>query len=330
METIQQRNSAACDDVEAYRPLGKPVLAAEAGVRVDLYLAARFPFHSRHHWQNKISEGEVLVSGRSTKSSYRLRSEEQIAYYSPADLEPKVDMGVQKIWESPGILAVYKPSNLPMHEGGAYRHNTFEKAVKQAFGSQWSAVHRLDRETSGLVLCCDTREMREAISALFRTRSIQKTYFAIAMGTPKESGWTVDAPLGLAESTTFRLKQGVREDGAPSVTHFRVLETIPGYTLLEVKPETGRTHQIRVHAAWSGLPLLGDKKYYPDESVYLEYLENGFTERVAACCKTDRLGLHAARLSFLHPFTQEPVRIEVPLAADLQQIWVDLRKADFF
>ena len=326
----QVQSIEACDPTEAYRSLGKPVLAAEAGVRVDRYLAARFPFHSRHQWQTKIEAGEVLVAGRSTKSSYRLRPAEQVAYYSPAALEPEVDMGVSKIWQSLGILAIYKPGNLPMHEGGAYRHNTFEKAVKSAFGAQWAAVHRLDRETSGLVLCCDTREMREAVSALFRKRAIQKTYLAIAMGTPQASAWTVDEPLGLAESTAFRVKQGVRPDGAPSVTHFRVLETVPGYALLEVKPETGRTHQIRVHAAWSGLPLIGDKKYYPDESVYLEYLENGFTARVAACCKSDRLGLHAARLSFLHPLMQESVSIEIPLAVDLQQIWSDIKKYNFY
>lgn len=306
------------------------MLALEAGVRVDRYLAARFPFHSRHQWQAKIAGGEVLVSGRTTKAAYRLRAEEQVAYYSPAEMEPEVDMGVRKIWESPGILAIYKPGNLPMHEGGAYRHNTFEKAVKQAFGPQWAAVHRLDRETSGLVLCCDTREMREAVSALFRTRAIHKTYLAIAMGEAKESAWTVDQPLGLAESTRFRLKQAVRPDGAPSVTHFRVLEAVKGYTYLEVKPETGRTHQIRVHAEWSGLPLIGDKKYYPDESIYLEYLEKGFTEHVASCCKTDRLGLHAARLSFVHPGTQEAVQIEIPLAPDLQYIWDQIKKAEFF
>jgi len=305
--------------------LGKPVITAEAGVRVDLYLGARFPFHSRHQWQKKIEEGEVLVSGRTVKASYRLRPAEQVAYYSPAELEPEVNTGVYKVWECPGILAVYKPPNLPMHEGGAYRHNTFEKVVKEAFGAQWSAVHRLDRETSGLVLCSDTREMREALSALFRSRDIHKTYLAIAMGTPPDSQWTVDAPLGLAESTSFRLKQWVRADGAPSVTHFRILDAVEGYALFEVYTETGRAHQIRVHAAWKDLTLIGDKKYFPDETVYLEYLEQGFTARVAASCYTDRLGLHATSLSFFHPLTKEPIFIEVPLPADLQEIWAAIR-----
>jgi RluA family pseudouridine synthase len=307
-----------------FRPLGKPIDLDSTGRRVDEYLAANFPFMSRSLWKKKIQEGQVVINATSIRGSYRLKNEDSISYYRPHTEEPEVDKNIEVIWEDSGVIAVYKPSNLPMHEGGRYYKNTFSEVIKDKVGPNWAAVHRLDRETSGIVLCAETTEMRKLLSEEFSTRAMKKVYLAIARGVPERKEWIVDEPIGDQTESKFRLKKWVMPDGLPSLTTFHTIAATNTHSLLRVFPKTGRTHQIRVHAAWSGLPLVGEKKYYPDEDLYLEYMDHGITENVLRLTECPRLCLHATAISFVHPITKKVCNIVCDMPADMMAAWENL------
>lgn len=304
-----------------YRRLGPPVKAKDVPIRTDRYLGSKFLFLSRTEWNRRLHQGEVLVNERVVRPSFRLKEGDRICYFCPPEREPQVNKSLQIVAEFQGILAVYKPPNLPMHEGGAYRKHTFYELLREKLGSDCAAVHRLDRETSGLVLCSSDPNLRKSLGKVFSEKRIEKTYLAIVHGIPASPTWIVNAPLGQSKETLFRVKQGVRPDGAPSETRYECIESKNGLSLLRVFPKTGRTHQIRVHSAFSGHHLVGDKKYHPDESIYLEYLESGFSDRVRTACLTERLCLHATRIRFEHPVTGKICDVESPMPSDMQAIW---------
>ncbi len=308
------------EDLE-YRRLGRPIDERCSGKRVDDYLAKNFLFRSRTTWQSMIRDGKVLVNGRTIKASSRLGEGDQVLYYRPQSSEPPVNTNLSILWEKDGVVAIYKPTNLPMHEGGAYRRNTFCEVLKDFLSPEWAPIHRLDRETSGIVLCSDKSQLRTELSGHFAHRRVLKKYLAIAIGKATTPEWYVDQPIGDSKTTTFRQKFWVEPDGLSSQTHFKVRSAVEGATFLEVSPRTGRTHQIRVHASWSGFPLVGDKKYYPDERIYLEYDDKGFSENVRKACLFDRLCLHATYLSFTHPGDKKTYEVECPLPEDMQSIW---------
>lgn len=308
-----------------FRRLGKAIDHVYAGRRVDFYLGKEFLFRSRTTWQNVIDAGKVLVNGRTVKPSFTLSEGDEVCYFRPESSEPQVNKNISVLWEKDGLVAFFKPSNLPMHEGGAYRRNTFLEVLRKDFGPEWAPMHRLDRETSGIVLCSDQVSLRNQLSGDFYHKRISKRYTAFAIGETTREEWNVDQPIGEAKNTRFRLKYGVEEDGMPSQTHFKVKERTSGFSFLEVSPRTGRTHQIRVHSSWSGLPLVGDKKYYPDESIYLEHCDHGFTENVRQACIFDRLCLHAAYLSFIHPGDKKRYEVECEVPNDMKEIWETLK-----
>lgn len=311
-----------------YRTLGKPLHENFAETRLDDYLGKHFLFMSRTQWKKTISEGKVLVNEQvKKKGSYRLQSSDIIHYYSPEDAEPEVNSNLEVVWQRSGVLAMYKPPNLPIHEGGAYKNNTFCRYLGEMVGENWSPIHRLDRETSGIVLCAENTELRAKLSESLRTHEMTKTYLAIGIGEAKEEKWTVNEPIGSCLETELRTKQGVREDGAKSLTDFEVLKQKNGFCLMKVQPKTGRTHQIRVHAAWAGLPLVGDKIYCPDEKVTLEYLNNGYTPMVEKMCLSERLCLHATSLEFFHPIDQKKHCAEYKMPADMLKLWKKLTKS---
>ena len=181
-------------DPNNYRNLGKFVTTTDAGSRIDGYLAKNFCFLTRSGWSQKLRLGQVLVNLNPVKSSYRLRENDKICYFCPPWFEPQVNEKIKVIWEERGIMGVYKPPNLPMHEGGKYRKNTFHELLRGEIGSEWSAVHRLDRETSGLVLCAGSSKLRNSLSQALRSRKIQKTYVAIVQGRAATEVFWVDEP----------------------------------------------------------------------------------------------------------------------------------------
>jgi RluA family pseudouridine synthase len=309
-----------------YRTLGPIITSHQAGVRLDSYLSQKFPFLTRSGWQKRLDDQEVLVNATKRKSSYILREGDAITFYHPPEAEPDVDLGIRVLWESDGVMAVFKPGNLPMHENGAYRKNTFAHVLTEAVGSQWSAVHRLDRETSGIVLCANSHLIRQRLSFDFEEKKILKEYLLIVNGIPTAPQFTNEGPLGDLTTSQIRIKKWVVPGGLDSRTDFTVEATKPsGFSLLRAFPRTGRTNQIRIHAAHAGHWILGDKLYHPEEAVFLDYWEQGKTTPFAVRTTLHyRTALHAAAVSFQHPVTKEFCRIDSPLPEDLQDLWVSL------
>lgn len=304
-----------------YRRLGAPVKAMHAGERLDGYLAREFPFLSRSGWQKRIERELLQLNGLSVKSATRLKAGDVLTLFAPPAKEPPVDKGVHVLWQDRGVMAVFKPGNLPMHENGPYRKNTFTEIVWQKMGREWSAVHRLDRETSGIVLCGATATLRARLAIDWEARKVRKEYLAIAHGTPQQRQWTANGAIGAYPGSQIRIKKWVVDGGLPAATDFVCLEAARDFCLLQAKPLTGRTNQIRVHAAHAGHVLVGDKLYNPDESVFLEYFAKGATPEVNALAGFPRHCLHAAALEFVHPATGEWQRVEAPLPSDMAELW---------
>jgi 23S rRNA pseudouridine1911/1915/1917 synthase len=299
------------------RTLGPP-LTEDYLDRIDKFLAEKYPFFSRHQWQIRIKQGEVFVNSSNIKTTYYPRRGDQISYYYPESKEPEVNDDLQLLWQNEGLIAISKPAPLPMHEGGPYRHNTFVGLLHKKFGSEWSPLHRLDRETSGIVLCGNHPEIKQKISQMFRLQQIEKTYLALVKGHPNRSSWAVNQPIGDLVESQIRIKKWVQDGGLPALTFFRVIKKLKSHSLLMARPKTGRTNQIRIHAAYSGYPLLGDKLYHPDENVFLEFYENGNTAEVIAASGYVRHCLHAAKLQFRHPNSGALCKIRCPLPQDMQ------------
>lgn len=305
-----------------WRRLGPPVRESEAGSRLDTYLAREFRFLSRSGWQKRIDDGTLCVNGEASKASVRVKPGDLLTMYAPIQVEPEVDRGIRVLWEKAGVAAVFKPGNLPMHENGPYRNNTFAVILAEQVGPEWAACHRLDRETSGIVLCGSTAAIRAELAEDFGKRRIHKEYLAIGRGRPAAARWEVDGPIGDLVESQIRIKKWVVAGGLPAQTFFETLAVGPEACLLRAKPITGRTNQIRIHAAWSGHVLYGDKLYHPDEAVFLDYFENrATTPWVVEMTGFPRCALHASAMEFTHPDTGERVRVEAELPLDLSGLW---------
>jgi 23S rRNA pseudouridine1911/1915/1917 synthase len=308
----------------SYRSLGGAVPDEKGGSRTDLYLAENFKFLSRAGWQKRIRKGEVLVDGIAVDSSHRLRPGQNVQFYHPPSVEPDVNRDLYPIWRKGAVMAVFKPAPLPMHENGAYRKNTFAEILKEEVGPEWSAVHRLDRETSGIVLCGATYQVRRELAISLAERSLHKEYLAIAHGLPRDDNWIENGPIGDLTSSEIRIKKWVMADGLPSETHFHVKERRSEHALLKASPKTGRTNQIRIHAAFAGHHLVGDRLFYPDEAVFLDWFVNGLSEEIVQTTGHRRCLLHAHALSFRHPETGSIEDVSCPMPEDMQDFWETL------
>tara|TARA_B100001094_G_C18169562_1_gene794252 strand:+ start:70 stop:942 length:873 start_codon:yes stop_codon:yes gene_type:complete len=290
---------------------------------LDAYLGSQFPFLSRTEWKAKIQDEMLLGISGALRPTYKVQVGDVFYLYHPPTVEPEVDKGIYPIWKKSGIMACYKPSNLPMHENGPYRKNTFAAVLVEDFGEEWAAVHRLDRETSGIVLCGNTPQLRKALADSLAQRAVQKRYIAIGAGRPLAESWVEKGPIGDLKGSEIRIKKWVVADGLPAETFFRVKGQKGEKVLLEAWPKTGRTNQIRIHAAYAGLPLLGEKLYHPDENVFLDY----FNARRTRAPKpniikgADRLCLHAESIEFTHPESGERCIVHCPPPEDMLCFW---------
>ena len=273
------------------------------------------------------------ADGTRRRPSDRVRAGENVVLVRPPFEEPNVPLYFDVIYEDDAVLAVDKPSGLPVHPSATYHKNTLTYLLRQRFGPNAPQIaHRLDRETSGLLLCGRTRAAERDLKIGFENRRVSKRYLAIVRGVMPEDDGRIELPMDRAREGLHILMEVTPEgEGYPSVTRYRVVARRDDATLVSLAPESGRQHQLRVHLSAIGFPIIGDKLYGPEGSQpFLDYIETGMTDELRRRLGHDRQALHAYELAFMHPSTGEPMTLRAPLAEDLVGLWGEpLHDAEF-
>jgi 23S rRNA pseudouridine1911/1915/1917 synthase len=292
------------------------------GWRLDHFIRARVPRLSRTRIQQMI-RSQPALGGPAVRPASRVRGEQVVVLRRPAPDEPDVPRRFEVLHDDGQLMALAKPAGLPVHATARYHRNTLVALLRERFAGREptpALAHRLDRETSGLMLLGCTREAGAALKLAFRRRQVHKRYLAIVRGPPP-ADTVLDMPLGPDTASGIRVKMAAVPGGLPARTRVRTLERRGEHALVEACPETGRQHQIRVHLAAAGCPVVGDKLYGPDPRCLLEFVETGWTESLRRRLLLPRQALHAAGVTFPHPATGERTRLGCPLPADLQAFW---------
>jgi 23S rRNA pseudouridine1911/1915/1917 synthase len=291
-----------------------------AGWRLDRYLGEKIRRLSRTRIQGIIQRG--LVCERRLKPSTLVYPGLTFSIRRRASDEPGTPTELPVLFQDDWLLVLDKPTGLPIHPTARYQTGTLVTLLKERFGEHFAEpAHRLDRETSGLVVCGRSTESCRVLGRLFLSRDVHKEYLAICEGHPPEDRFLVDAPI--AEGTDL-IRIAVRIDaveGKPSRTRFQVLQrfTRDGepFALLRCYPETGRQHQIRIHLHEVGFPLVGDKMYGPDPGYFDRFSKHCLEPEAWVRLRLARHALHAAHIAFPHPGTGVSINFDSPLPGDL-------------
>lgn len=288
--------------------------------RIDKCISNYMENLSRSYIQKMIKEGNVFVNDAVVKSNYKVKVDDKVTFIVPDSVEPDIqaqDIPLDILYEDMDILIVNKPKNMVVHPAPGHYEGTLVNAIMYHCKGELSGingvmrpgiVHRIDKDTTGSIIVCKNDEAHNAIAALLKTHDITRKYRAIVFGNLKEEEGTVDAPIGRHPSD--RKKMAINEKhGKHAVTHYRVLERFEKYTYIECQLETGRTHQIRVHMASIGHPLLGDTIYSNRKSPF--HLEGQV--------------LHAMTIGFTHPRSGEYMEFEAPLPAYFEKLLAVIR-----
>lgn len=295
--------------------------AAVKGKRLDAALAAIFPQWSRSRIQSWIEASRVHVDGESVANRHRLSASHKIELRPDfpeviPDEAEEIDLNI--VWEDEHLLVVDKPAGLVVHPGAGNRSGTllnallaYEPALARL--PRAGLVHRLDKDTSGLMVVSKSVEANGALIEALSARRVKRVYQAVVYGH-MVAGGTVEAPIGRHKQN--RIKMAVVSDGKPAVSHYRVISRLEKFSHIEVRLETGRTHQIRVHMAHIGHPLVGDPVYGGRLRI-----PAGANDELKSCLTTTkRQSLHACALAFKHPMTAEPLSWQSELPSDLVQL----------
>lgn len=302
------------------RRLGTAIDDQSSGLRLDEFLADKFPFFSRTGWQREITRGVVQINGLAArKSAQRLQLGDELCRLHPLGEEPDVDMEMPILWNDGELAAVFKPAGLPMHEAGHYRRKTVAGVLPKILGPDWCPVHRLDRETSGLLLCARRPNVRAVLTEMWTNREVKKTYLAVTHVVPMDESWSVNFPIK-ADRFDRTNRAEVSDDGLEAITQFRALAKSEHGAILEAKPLTGRTNQIRVHLSALGMPIVGDKVYSDNATILELYRKEGNTPRVQDMAGFPRHALHATSLMFTHPLNGNEIQLHSALPDDLKAL----------
>lgn len=286
----------------------------EKGKRLDAYIATKNENITRTSAQRMIEEGNILVNGKKQKVAYKINIDDVVTVVPEEIKEISIeaeDIPIDVIYEDKDIIVVNKPKGMVVHPANGNYNGTLVNAIMGMCKETLSGiggelrpgiVHRLDKDTSGLLIIAKNDKAHVKMSEQIKNHEVKKTYIALVRGVIKENEATIDMPIG--RSTSDRKKMAVNKEGKNAITHIKVLKRYDKYTLLQVNIETGRTHQIRVHLSYIGYPIIGDTTY-----------SNGKNEfGVVGQC------LHAKSLEFKHPITGKEMKLEAPLPEYFQDI----------
>lgn len=299
------------------------------GKRVDQVAATLFPAYSRVRIQEWLQRGELTVDGASCKPKLRLKGGETLAiqatiYEHSADQPENIPLDI--IYEDAHVLVVNKPAGLVVHPGAGNWTGTLVNGLlyylpQLASLPRAGLVHRIDKDTTGLLVVAKTAQAQQDLSEQLKDKSVYRHYKALVVGKMREGG-VVDAPI--KRHPYERTKMSVQDDGREAVSHYDIEGVYAGYTLVNVQLETGRTHQIRVHMAHIGHPLVGDATYAGGRQ-----LVRDLPDDIAAQIKAfPRQALHAFQLGFIHPDTHEDVLFESEIPSDMQALLTQLRHVE--
>lgn len=285
--------------------------------RLDRFLATHFPGTSRMRLREALDHGDVSVAGEVKAAGWRLRSGEHVlvtaTFETPTGMTPEA-ISLTLVFEDPTLLVVLKPAGMVVHPAGRHQSGTLVNALAHHFNVVGAAdppirpglVHRLDRATSGLMVIAKTQTALSRLTVAFQRKQVVKRYLALLHGVPDPETGEWQAPIGSHPEATPRW--GIREDGRPGHSRYRTVEALAGNALVELEPVTGRTNQLRLHAAHFRHPIVGD-------DLFGRGMEPGL----------ERLFLHAHRLEFVHPSTGESMAFEAPLPPELSDYLDRLR-----
>lgn len=293
----------------------KPV---QAEGRIDKYLANELPDLSRSRIKELIKSGAVKVNGQSTKVSYQVEAGDKITLevppVAPLKLEAE-DIPLDIVYEDHDVIVVNKPQGMVVHPAAGHPNHTLVNALlyhtkdlaASPEGFRPGIVHRIDKDTSGLLMIAKNTKARESLEAQLAAKTNERLYLTIVHGNFSEQAGVIDAPIGRDHGD--RKKMAVVENGKKAITHFKVLQQFKNYSLVQCRLETGRTHQIRVHMAYIGHPVAGDPLYGPKKTL-----------------KGQGQFLHAATLGFKQPTTGKDLQFSVPAPKNFQAALAELEK----
>ncbi len=322
------------DDDEMFEHFALTVDRGQSLLRIDKFLTDRMEHVSRARIQSAADGGNILVNGAAVKSNYRVKPLDRVQIVMPyprreVEIIPE-DIPLDIVWEDDDLLVVDKPAGLVVHPGHGNYSGTLVNALTfhlqdlplfREGDMRAGLVHRIDKNTSGLLVVAKTELAHARLAKQFFDHTVERRYVALVWGNFDEDEGVIEGNIG--RSHRDRLKMAVfpdGEDGKRAVTHYKVLKRYGYVTLVELRLETGRTHQIRVHMEWTGHPLFNDERYGGDRilkgttfSKYKQFIENNFR-------LMPRHALHARSLGFVHPSTGERVHFESPLPADFAAV----------
>ena len=302
--------------------------ADDAGIRLDIFLAARLPQISRTRVQELILEGHVLLDGRPSRASHKMETGESVKVEvtpRPQLIAEPEEIPLDVLYEDPDFAVVNKPAGMVVHAGAGETRGTLVNALLHRYRTLSGAggvlrpgiVHRLDRGTSGVLVIARTDAAHRALAEQFEKRRVEKSYLALVHGKMAGSSGTIRLPIARDRQRRTRMTTK-RKTGREARTDWRVLLRLPGFTLIEARLHTGRTHQIRVHFAATGHPVVGDTTYGAPRIPHVGRVQLRELERTF---------LHAARISFAKPRLEQRIEVRAPLAPELREYLSEIARA---
>jgi 23S rRNA pseudouridine1911/1915/1917 synthase len=326
------------DEAEARRPDEIPpdavvtvlrVPPEAAGMRLDIFVQTQLKRTSRTRTQAIIRRSAFDANGHPLRANDRVFAEQRVLLWREPWDEVAVPTELPVLYEDDHLFAIAKPAGVPVHPTARYHRNTVVKLLALARnGEHFTLAHRIDRETSGVLLLAKTREADRGIKKQLERRvTVEKRYLALTWGAPEADELRVDLPLELDPTSRLRVRMRVAHagEGLAAATRFKVLGRARSddrsYGVIQCDLETGRQHQIRVHLAAIGCPIVGDKLYGPDPELFARGADQTLTDEDRAQLELDRHALHAQRLAFDHPILGHRIDIEAPVPQDLIAFW---------